>query len=164
MKQVVCVNNDGYPVSLTVGKEYCVVGNPRPDEEGFVRVIDDSGDSYLYPADRFTAPSVKGSVKERLTAIKAKGLPKLDWGKYLGGDLKLELPNGKVEVAICPACIYLECVAVDHELSQDVNAMRMIFAGEKVNLTPEHARLIADHLNKAADNWERMHEDIEDAM
>ena len=161
MKRVVCVNSDGYPVSLTVGKEYLIVGNPQPSEQGFVRIIDDSGESYLYPADRFTPVP---DIKERLAAIKAKKRPKLDWGKYLGGDLTLELPSGKVQVHICPACIYLECVAVDHELSQDVNAMRMIFGGEKVNLTPEHARLIADRLNKAADNWEQMQKDIENAM
>src|SRR5918995_713674 len=50
---VVCVNNEGYPASLQLGKSYQVLpdDNAEPDE---IRVIDESGEDYLYPADYFS--------------------------------------------------------------------------------------------------------------
>ncbi len=51
---VVCVNNSGYPASLEVGKSYKVLpdDNAEPDE---IRVVDESGEDYLYPADYFSS-------------------------------------------------------------------------------------------------------------
>ena len=51
---MVCVANDGYPASLQLGKSYEVL----PDnslEPGEIRVIDESGEDYIYPADYFSA-------------------------------------------------------------------------------------------------------------
>lgn len=51
---MVCVNNSGYPASLEVGKSYEVLpdDDARPDE---LRVIDESGEDYLYPAAYFSS-------------------------------------------------------------------------------------------------------------
>ncbi len=51
---MVCVNNADYPASLELGKSYRVLPDDSlgPDE---VRVVDDSGEDYVYPADRFSA-------------------------------------------------------------------------------------------------------------
>jgi hypothetical protein len=51
---VVCLNNEGYPASLQLGKSYRVLpdDNAEPDE---IRVIDESGEDYLYPADYFSS-------------------------------------------------------------------------------------------------------------
>ena len=51
---MVCVNNEGYPASLQLGKSYQVLpdDNAEPDE---IRVIDESGEDYLYPADYFSS-------------------------------------------------------------------------------------------------------------
>lgn len=59
-RKVMCVKNEGYPASLIVGKFYCV---HEPDEHrrvdhhlrlGYIRVIDESGEDYLYPTEYFT--------------------------------------------------------------------------------------------------------------
>ena len=53
---VICVTNDGYEVDLKLWKPYEVV----PDERlrsGYIRVIDESGEDYIYPADYFESAS-----------------------------------------------------------------------------------------------------------
>ncbi len=49
---VLCVNNEGYPVSLERMKLYQALPDDR-SERGLLRVIDESGEDYLYPASRF---------------------------------------------------------------------------------------------------------------
>ena len=50
---VLCVKNDAYPVSLEVRKVYRVISDPEAASRGFVRVIDESGEDYLYPQELF---------------------------------------------------------------------------------------------------------------
>ena len=52
---LLCVRNDSYPVSLEVRKVYRALPDPQAAAKNFVRVIDESGEDYLYPADRFVA-------------------------------------------------------------------------------------------------------------
>jgi hypothetical protein len=52
---LLCVKNDAYPASLEVRKVYQGVPAPADEAKGFVRVIDESGEDYLYPADYFVA-------------------------------------------------------------------------------------------------------------
>jgi hypothetical protein len=49
---VVCIRNDGYPASLDVRKIYQVVPDPQSPAK-LLRVIDESGEDYLYPVDYF---------------------------------------------------------------------------------------------------------------
>ena len=49
----VCVDNRGYPASLELHKIYRVVSDEDAAAEGDIRVIDESGEDYLYSADRF---------------------------------------------------------------------------------------------------------------
>ena len=49
----VCVDNRGYPASLELHKIYRVVPDEDAAAEGDIRVIDESGEDYLYSADRF---------------------------------------------------------------------------------------------------------------
>src|SRR4051812_25025314 len=60
---MVCVNNEGYPASLQLGKSYQVLpdDNAEPDE---IRVIDESGEDYLYPADYFSSEAPPQEVPE----------------------------------------------------------------------------------------------------
>jgi len=51
----VCVKNDGYLASLELKKIYVVLSDTRGESDGLVRVIDESGEDYLYPADYFVA-------------------------------------------------------------------------------------------------------------
>ena len=52
---LLCVKNDAYPASLEVRKVYQELPDTAAAAKGFVRVIDESGDDYLYPADYFVA-------------------------------------------------------------------------------------------------------------
>lgn len=51
----ICVNNSGVPASLELRKVYQVVDDPDAATEGLVRVVDESGEDYLYP-DNFFVP------------------------------------------------------------------------------------------------------------
>jgi hypothetical protein len=49
----VCISNRGYPASLERRKIYVALGDRAADRLGMVRVIDESGDDYLYPKGLF---------------------------------------------------------------------------------------------------------------
>ena len=48
-----CVANRGYAVSLEARKIYVALADAEADRAGFVRVIDESGEDYLYPKGLF---------------------------------------------------------------------------------------------------------------
>jgi hypothetical protein len=50
---MVCINNTGYEVSLERLKIYQVIPDVRAEKYQQIRVIDESGEDYLYPADYF---------------------------------------------------------------------------------------------------------------
>ena len=52
---LLCVKNEGYPASLEVRKVYRSLPDPVAESRGFVRVIDESGEDYLYSSDCFVA-------------------------------------------------------------------------------------------------------------
>ena len=54
-KFAVCINNGDYPASLEVHKIYCVLPDEDAAWDGDVRIIDESGEDYLYPAEWFIA-------------------------------------------------------------------------------------------------------------
>ena len=64
---VVCIDNLKYPASLERGKLYRVL-NDAPDCHGFLRVIDESGEDYLYPAELFGSVTVPEDVAAQLAA------------------------------------------------------------------------------------------------
>lgn len=45
----VCVDNDGYPVSLKLHKIYRVLPDEDAEADGDLRVVDESGEDYLFP-------------------------------------------------------------------------------------------------------------------
>jgi hypothetical protein len=49
----VCLKNTGYAASLEVRKLYPVLTDPDADANGLIRVVDESGDDYLYPSSLF---------------------------------------------------------------------------------------------------------------
>ena len=53
LKFVICINNVDYPVSLEKRKIYEVVSDPEAEKIDHIRVVDESGDDYLYPATCF---------------------------------------------------------------------------------------------------------------
>ena len=55
---VMCVDSGDYPASLEVRKVYLRLPDVKADEAGLYRVIDESGEDYLYPVDLFEPVSL----------------------------------------------------------------------------------------------------------
>ena len=50
---VLCVKSEGYEASLEPRKIYRVVGDPKAASKSLLRVVDESGEDYLYPIQFF---------------------------------------------------------------------------------------------------------------
>ncbi len=61
---VICVNNSGYEASLERRKIYVSVPDARAEKLGQIRVIDESGEDYLYGKDSFLEVSLPQSVRQ----------------------------------------------------------------------------------------------------
>lgn len=62
----VCVNNAGYEASLERNKIYVIVPDTDAKRDGDIRVVDESGEDYLFAADRFVAIDVPAAVQASL--------------------------------------------------------------------------------------------------
>ena len=62
----VCVSNDGYEASLERNEIYVVLPDRAAENDGDLRVIDESGEDYLFSADRFVAIDVPAAVRASL--------------------------------------------------------------------------------------------------
>jgi hypothetical protein len=62
----VCVDNDGYEASLERNKIYVVLPDKDAERDGDVRVVDESGEDYLFSEERFVAIEVPAAVKASL--------------------------------------------------------------------------------------------------
>lgn len=65
----VCVRNDGAEASLERNKLYVTIPDRRAQKDGLVRVVDEDGEDYLYPAQWFVAVEVPRAVE--LSLLKA---------------------------------------------------------------------------------------------
>jgi hypothetical protein len=65
---VVCVSNEGYPASLEKRKIYIALPDPAAEKHGHMRIIDESGDDYLYPKTLFRSIVLPQSVKKAVLA------------------------------------------------------------------------------------------------
>lgn len=63
----VCIRNTGFGASLDVRKLYPVVDDPGAEANDLIRVIDESGEDYVYPAHLF---EVLSTVARRWAAKK----------------------------------------------------------------------------------------------
>jgi hypothetical protein len=66
---VICVRNEGYEVSLERRKLYVVVPDPASAQHRLLRVIDESGEDYLYPEDFFLPIGLPKPVEKALLAV-----------------------------------------------------------------------------------------------
>ncbi len=60
---VACVSNRGYPAELVTRRIYCCVSDPDAEKRGLLRVIDESGEDYLFPAGLFAAIDLPQAVE-----------------------------------------------------------------------------------------------------
>ena len=63
-----CLNNEGYPASLEVGKLYRVIPDEEAVAHGYIRLIDESGEDYAFTADRFHIVHLPHAVGQALWA------------------------------------------------------------------------------------------------
>jgi hypothetical protein len=63
---VICVKNEGYSVSLERRKLYVALPDAKAAEHGQLRVVDESGEDYLYPRDFFVAIELPGPLRRRV--------------------------------------------------------------------------------------------------
>jgi len=68
----VCLNNEGYPASLEVGKLYRVIPDEEAAVHGYIRVIDESGEDYAYSTERFYPIALPQAVEQTLLSASEK--------------------------------------------------------------------------------------------
>ena len=70
----VCIKNSGYAASLELRKLYEVIEDPEAEKDDMIRIIDESGEGYLYAADRFMFAPLPAAVEQAvLEATEAAG-------------------------------------------------------------------------------------------
>jgi len=63
---VACVDNSGHLASLELHKIYQVIPDEDAAQDGDIRIIDESGEDYLYSADRFIAIEVPKALERSI--------------------------------------------------------------------------------------------------
>ncbi len=53
VRYAICIDNQEYPTSLEILKLYRIVPDHAAEKDGDLRVLDESGEDYLYPANYF---------------------------------------------------------------------------------------------------------------
>ena len=65
---VVCVDNEGYEASLEKRKIYVALRDPAADKLDMRRIVDESGEDYLYPKTFFREIALPLAVKRAVLA------------------------------------------------------------------------------------------------
>ncbi len=60
----VCINNTEYPASLELHKIYRVIADDDAAQDGDIRVVDESGEDYLYPANWFAMVKLPQEIQD----------------------------------------------------------------------------------------------------
>lgn len=66
---VVCLSNEGFEAALEPRKIYSSLPDSDAEREGLVRVVDESGEDYLYPATMFEPVSVSERAVKAFAAV-----------------------------------------------------------------------------------------------
>jgi hypothetical protein len=65
---VVCIDNDGYAASLEKRKIYVALRDAAAEKHGMLRIIDESGEDYLYPKTFFRSIALPQGVRRAVLA------------------------------------------------------------------------------------------------
>lgn len=68
-KFAICVKNDGYEVSLELRKVYELLPDSVADSHGMLRVVDESGEDYLFPRDFFIPIDLPSPIQTQLSKL-----------------------------------------------------------------------------------------------
>ena len=66
---VICINNHGYEASLEQRKLYEVLPDEQASKHGQLRVIDESGEDYLFPKNMFMNVALNEEIAEKMASI-----------------------------------------------------------------------------------------------
>jgi hypothetical protein len=69
-QSMVCIYNEDYKASLELQKPYRVIPNATAAEHGLLRVVDESGEDYLYP-EQYFVPTERPTSKKRVLMSKS---------------------------------------------------------------------------------------------
>ncbi len=64
-----CIDNTDYEASLIPGKVYRILPDSRAAKDDLVRIIDESGEDYLYHKSHFVLVDFPPAVKKKLFAL-----------------------------------------------------------------------------------------------
>lgn len=70
----ICIDNSEYPASLELHKTYRVLPDRDAQADGDLRVIDESGEDYLFPADYFVLIDVSDETARILVDSYGRGV------------------------------------------------------------------------------------------
>jgi hypothetical protein len=62
----ICMRNAGYEASLDVRKLYPILDDPDSEANDLIRVIDESGEDYIYPARMFRRVTLPSEIQRAL--------------------------------------------------------------------------------------------------
>jgi hypothetical protein len=65
---VVCIENEGYPTSLEKRKIYLALRDLTAEKHGLIRVVDESGEDYLYSKTLFRSIALPQAVRKAVLA------------------------------------------------------------------------------------------------
>ncbi len=66
-----CIDNTDYRASLILGKVYRILSDSRAAKDDLVRIVDESGEDYLYHKSHFVFVDFPPSVKKRILALES---------------------------------------------------------------------------------------------
>ncbi len=65
----VCLDNTDDQASLILGKVYRILPDPRAAKDDLVRIVDESGEDYLYHKSHFVLVDFPPAVKKKILAL-----------------------------------------------------------------------------------------------
>lgn len=65
----ICIDNTDYEVSLIPGKVYRILPEPQAAQDDLIRIVDESGEDYLYHKSHFVFVDFAPAVKRKIIAI-----------------------------------------------------------------------------------------------
>jgi hypothetical protein len=68
MTFAICLDNEGYEAALELRKLYMVAPPEANDPKGYLRIIDESGEDYLYTAAGFEILELPPRIERKLVA------------------------------------------------------------------------------------------------
>jgi hypothetical protein len=68
-----CLDNTANEASLILGKVYRVLPDPRAAKDDLIRIIDESGEDYLFAGAQFVVVDFPQPVRRKLLALQKAG-------------------------------------------------------------------------------------------